>query len=411
MKARVWTFVIVLIAIVYCLFEAVGEGDFYIFSSAAGKLDGVTNIYTEKYETYYSYFYSVFFALLLKPFYYLPFFWVKFCWLMLNLFLYYRLFMLLVNAKVLELLEEKQKKFFLLFVFLFSFRFLHENIHASQITILILWCSVYGLYWINNGQTIKGSMVLALGINIKLLPIVLLPYLLYRGHFKAFVITLSVYILSLLLPGLIIGNNYNMDLLLSWFNLINPTNSHHVLDVDERSFHSLTTLLTTLFIENAPDPYAMPLKRNIANVSIETFKFILLGTRLVLVAFTLYFLSLKPFVKAKSQMDRFTEIGYILLLVPLIFPHQQHYAFLFVVPAFAISVYTFIKNKNALTKSHRIVVMLLLIISYLACNLKILLGEFDKYYQHYKILTYGALLLVPLLIWVSVQNKKIAAIE
>jgi hypothetical protein len=41
---------------------------------------------------------------------------------------------------------------------------------------------------------------------------------------------------------------------------------------------------------------------------------------------------------------------------------------------------------------------------YLCANLKILLGEFNRYYEHYKILTYGALLLIPLLIWV--RNKE-----
>ena len=34
---------------------------------------------------------------------------------------------------------------------------------------------------------------------------------------------------------------------------------------------------------------------------------------------------------------------------------------------------------------------------YFLCNLKILLGEFNEYYEHYKILSYGALMLIVLL--------------
>ena len=36
---------------------------------------------------------------------------------------------------------------------------------------------------------------------------------------------------------------------------------------------------------------------------------------------------------------------------------------------------------------------------FLLFSLKILLGAFNNYYDHYKILTYGALLLIPLLVW------------
>ena len=37
------------------------------------------------------------------------------------------------------------------------------------------------------------------------------------------------------------------------------------------------------------------------------------------------------------------------------------------------------------------------ILSYLLCNLSLLLGEFRDYYDHFKILTYGALMVIPLL--------------
>jgi hypothetical protein len=381
--------------------EATGEGDFLIFMWASGRLDGHTDIYTQKYLSSYNYYYSVLFALVLKPFYHLPFYWTKFCWLLLNLFLYFKMFRLLMQLPQLNLLNNKQKNFFLFAVFLFSFRFLHENIHASQITILILWCCVFGVYWIHQEKTIQGSLVLAMGISIKLLPVVLLPYLIYRGYFKAFFITVAAYLFCVFLPGIVIGQDYNMQLLKAWFNLINPTNENHVLDVNERSFHGLTTLLTTLFIENAPDMYAMPIRRNIADVSTETLAGIILFVRLSLVGLTLYFLKLRSFAKPVSQVAQLTELSYILLLVPLIFPHQQHYAFLFIVPAFAMVLLTLILNKEAISKFNRSVIIVALSFIYLVANLKILLGEFNKYYEHFKTLTYGALLLIPLLVWAS----------
>jgi len=49
----------------------------------------------------------------------------------------------------------------------------------------------------------------------------------------------------------------------------------------------------------------------------------------------------------------------------------------------------------------KISVYALLILIYLSANLKLLLGVFNEYYEHFKVLTYGALLVIPLLIWVK----------
>lgn len=389
----------------WCMIEASGSGDFFIFMQAAGDLPRGLMVYDVIYGDGFHYYYSVLFAIVLRPFYTLPFYGVKVVWLALNLFLYIKMFLLLVSATPVKQLPEKRKNIFLLLVFVFSLRFLHDNIHTSQITILILACCVFGLHYIHRGKAITGAAILALGINIKLLPIVLLPYLVYRGYFKAFGFTILFYATGLLLPSLLIGHDYNMALLDSWWNLINPMNKQHVLDTDERSFHSLSTLLSTLLVKNVPDIYALPLKRNIADVSLETLSRVLLLVRGVLVLFTLWFLKGNLFKPAKTETAGFFELSYILLLIPLIFPHQQHYAFLFSVPAFALILYVLMRDKELLKRTTRLTVSILLALIYLCANLKILLGEFNGYYEHYKILTYGALLLIPLLIWGAKQVK------
>lgn len=388
---------LILCALVYLAIEAQGDGDFYIFISASGQLSNHTNIYSQKFLEFYHYYYSVLFALLLRPFYSLPFFGVKFCWLLLNLLLYAHLFSMLLNSEFVKGLPQKRARWFLFGVFAFSLRFLHENLHSSQITILILWCSVYGMYQVYSGNQVRGALLIALGINIKLLPLVLLPYLLYRGFYKAFSTGLVACVVLLFVPGFVIGHAYNLELLKSWWHIINPANTHHVMDVDERSFHSLTTLLTTLFVEHPPDPLAMPLKRNIADVSVETLSKIIWGVRLAFIGCTLFFLRTWPFKKAGSQLQATAEVSYLLLLVPLIFPHQQHYAFLFAVPAFAVVFYFLVReySKPALTAWRATAFCAGL--SFLLCSLKLLLGEFNNYYEHYKLLTYGALLLVVLL--------------
>ncbi|MEI6020311.1 MAG: glycosyltransferase family 87 protein, partial [Bacteroidota bacterium] len=231
-----------MLAIIYCSIEAEGNGDFYIFMWAAGELGKGLNIYDHKYNDDYSYYYSVLFAMLLKPFYTLSFFWVKFCWLIFNLMLFVHLVILLIKSKFFLELNSKQKTWFLAGVLIFSFRFLHENIHYAQITILMLWTCIYGLYSIYQGQSIKGSIILAIGINIKLFPLVFIPYLIYRGFFKEVFYVCIFYLGFMFLPSIFIGHAYNISMLKSWWLLINPGNTNHILDVDERSFHGMSTL-------------------------------------------------------------------------------------------------------------------------------------------------------------------------
>ncbi|MCE3258698.1 MAG: hypothetical protein K0S12_339, partial [Bacteroidetes bacterium] len=238
-------FLLAIIAIVWCYIEAADKGDFYIFLSAADDLGDKANIFEKKYVDGYHFYYSVFFALILKPFVGLPYLWVKFTWLLLNLFLFLHLFLLLSRSVFLSKVPGTQRWWFLMIVFIFSLRFLRDNIHASQITILILWCCIYGLYKIVNERPLTGALILALGINIKLLPVVFIPYLFYRGYFKALAYVLLFYFIFLFAPSLFIGHDYNMQLLSTWLHLINPANQNHVLDVDERSFHGLSTLLSS----------------------------------------------------------------------------------------------------------------------------------------------------------------------
>ncbi len=392
-------YVLVALALFAFLYiESKGKGDFYIFLSAAQDVFKGENIYDKLYNQWYHYFYSVFFAVVLHPFIYLPFQLSKFLWLLLNVFFAYRCFIIIKNLLPLHDLTKKQLLLIRYLGILFSLRFIYENLHYSQITILILFLSLQGLQLIvTNKQPLAGAALIALGINIKLLPIVLIPYLFYRRFFKAGFLVIAIYIALLFTPALFIGWSNNTNLVCTWAHLINPANKVHVLDTEERSFHGLSTLLSTLLVENVPDQYALPIKRNIANISIEQLSTVLNTIRLLLILLSLYFLRTFPFKHAISLKHQFREISFLLLLVPLIFPHQQHYGFLFICPAFVFCLYYLIQNKDRISKIKFYSISVLCVIIYLLCDLKLLLGEFNAYYEHFKILTYGALLLIPVL--------------
>ncbi len=386
------------LALLYFLYiESQGQGDFFIFLSASQDLFKGENIFEKSYVDSYHYFYSVFFAILLHPLTWLPFQLAKFLWLALNVFFVFRIFQIIKNLLPLHSFSKKQLLFMRIAGFVFAFRFVFENLHHSQTTILLLYLCLQGLQLVFSNKPLPGAALIALGINIKILPIVLLPYLFYRGFFKAGSFVIAFYALFLFFPAVFVGWEFNQTLLSTWLTLINPGNTVHILDVDERSFHGLSTLLSTLLAENVPDAYALSIKRNIANVSLDQLNLILNVVRLALISFSLYFFRSLPFRSATGMKQQFWEVSYLLMLIPLIFPHQQHYGFLFICPAFVFCLYYFIQNRKLMSKAKYNFILISCCVIYLVCNLKILLGEFNDYYEHFKILTYGALLLIPVL--------------
>lgn len=384
-----------IIVLIYISIESLGTGDFYIYFTASSKVFGTESIYKISFNNGFYYLYSLSFALFLHLFTYLPFYICKFSWLVLNAFLLYRLFKIILSYLDFNSNDNNIPSWFYALIFLYSFRFIHENFHTSQITIVILYICIESMNLIFNKKLyLYGALLLAIGINIKLLPIVLLPYLFYRGKFKASFLVITFCLILWTLPILFLGYEKNMVWLHDWWKLLNPTAQKNVLDVDEISFHSLTTLISVLFYENPPDMYALDIKRNVLSLPIHQIAIVINVVRVILISLTLYFLNTKPFVHTISKSHQLYEMSYLLALVPLIFPHQQHYAFLFLLPAITILLYIICFKKEMLKPNYYKYLYASLVFIYLIFNLKIILGEFNPFYEHFKIITYGALWLV-----------------
>ncbi len=393
--------------LIYLLIHASYKGDLLIFELGSNDIVHGIDAFSKKYVDGYHYYYSALFAILIYPLYLLPVYIGTFIWLLLNVVLLARVVVLCSRYFDINKLSEKQFRWFLILTIVFALRFIFSNLNSQQITIVILYLVLEGIALINSDKKAAGAVLIALGINIKLLPLVILPYLLYRKEWKAFLFTILLWIIMLYLPGLVLGFQQNNLLIASWWNLINPSNAIHVVDVDERSFHGLSTLLATLLMEHVPDHYALPIKRNIADVSYSQLTWILNITRLILVSFTLYFLRTKPFVSISNKLHKYCEVSYLLLLVPLIFPHQQPYAFLFIMPAVSFIIYYLITHYKVVSQLRFTLMLSFLVISYLCCNFDFIFGEFREYYTHFKILTYGALIIIPLLAFsFPLKNKE-----
>lgn len=370
--------------------------DFDIFLQAAADLPRRENIYTATYQGHHHYYYSVLFALILQPFTALPPYWVKAVWLALNIVMILRIWQ--YCSKTLrpytQFSARKHAAWILLCVTGCS-HFLRDNFQSCQLTVCMLWLTLEGLALVRKGKPAPAAALLALAINIKLLPLVVVPYLLYCGRLRTVVWLALFYIGSLWLPAAVLGADYNATLLTTWWALVNPTNAEHVIDVSEKGLHGLSTLLPIYLMPDA-EPYPMlPLRRHIAALDAREVMQVLLYVRLVLAGFTLWFLRRLPFRPARDRAQELWEISYILLLVPLIFPHQQGYAFFFAAPAIVWIAACLLQD--GIRHPRMLCASILFALSLLAMNIAFWFDLYRTFFDHFKVLTFGALLLIVLL--------------
>lgn len=274
-------------------------------------------------------------------------------------------------------------------------RFLLYNFGLIQMTIFMLWAILESNRLFDQNKPVQGSILLALAINIKLLPLVVLPYLVYRKKYKPFLWTILFLIVFLFLPVLFIGYETNSFLLSEWWHVINPSQKGHQFET-ERGVHSLTALVPTLLMVTEGE---LTMKRNIMNLSPDLVSKITLLVRLLFIVFTLYFLS-NSRNKFNSVMQKNWELAYITLVIPLIFPHQQKYVFYMLFPAIAyityFLIYTYNDNYKLVRKSRWNVVLGLMIASFVLMTLTtdgVIGRHYNNITQHYKTITYGAILI------------------
>jgi hypothetical protein len=268
-------------------------------------------------------------------------------------------------------------------------------------TILLLYLCLEGVEFIRKKKIWQGSLLIAFGVSVKIMPIVMLPYLFYRGQFKSVIIVIIATIGIMFLPSLIIGTDYNTELLKSRWELINPSNKEHVVDLSEESFHSLSSLLPALLIKDVGYSNKVGVRRNITDVSFESMSLILNIARGILVFLMLIVLSPGLFKSFRGDLQMLYELSYLFLITPLIFPHQQHYAFFMIMPAVGYLVFYYIimyRNNCDAIPSKKISLYLFFGLIFLLLNSHFLIGAYRDYFDYFKTLTYGVLLLIPLLL-------------
>jgi len=388
----------IVIALITSYISTTDGGDFDAYLQAARQLYKGENIYAPPFVKGLQYYYSVFFALLLMPFGHSVFI-TEFIWLLLSYALLYRSAKLITTFFDLRLFSEKEKRIWAILSFLLALQFIMYNVSMIQVTFLLLWAGLETLQLLQHKKFLTAGILLAVMINMKLMLIIILPYLFYRGYFKTLSASIITFIVLLFLPALFIGQEYNNLLLHEWWNIINPTNNEHMFEAGIGT-HSIVAWLPVYLTDTVG---VMPYKRNFINLNTETVSLIINIVRIVFLGISIFFLQSMPFKKEQNRLKTFWEYSYFLVLIPLLLPHQQKYNFILAIPMIMYILYFFIATAGSeKTISCKIILALFILsmIIYSPIYGSDVIGNFlFKYTQHYRFLTFSTIFLIPVALY------------
>lgn len=378
------------------------DKDFDVFIGASKLiLDGKTcyDVWIPVGGSFLLYYYSPLFALLLSPFSYLPQYLNNIIWFLANLWFLYRIVKLLEYYLKLSDFSKRNSRIFISLVLLVNLRFLLYNFDLGQMTIFLVFVSLESIRLINEGKKVGGAALLALAINIKLLPLTLLFYLIYRAEYKASLFVVSFILIFLVLPSVFIGVEFNNTLLVDWWNIMTKTVNTSI--VDDTGRPSLSSFIPALLMDSNG---AITLPRNLLSLSIETTTRVLNIVRMLLIISTLFFIKSKPFKQNSKPFQNYYSLAYILLITPLIFPHQGMYSFFYMTPAFSYSIYFVFRLLNwekkfdgfSIPLKYKVAIVGL-VISFLLTTLTTsgFIGRgYSSIAEYYHLITVGVLILI-----------------
>lgn len=346
---------------IYIILKSYHQGnDINVYLYASEQLSRGSNIYAN--NIYNEYRYSPLFALFLRPLSILPYEWARVIWALIATIAALRIGLIFKH-----IIQHKRKLSnallvkWSLFSLLFSAGFFNNNLILGQITVLILWLTIEGLYQVLVlSKNSYGAALIALGINIKIMPIFALFYLFFKWKWKAVFISIVFLISSLFLPALFIGSQYNNELLHQWKDQINPTEERFIFEQDNGS-HALSALLPAYFyaFEKQSDKKPKGWERTILPISYDNLLLILQAARVLLLLSFLFLLYYSHQQNSNAPIYYYWEISYLMLISFLIFPHQLKYAFFYFVPVGSyLILFILISSKKVTSWSLKIATVL-----------------------------------------------------
>ena len=166
----------------------------------------------------FTYMYPLFFLILMIPFELMPYWIAQYSWFLLNT-LFLGLIIYFSSHFASDYIGKKSDGliFSSILACLIIYPLFQNNLLNGQVNLLVLLCCLLFYKYLREGKDIRSSLFLSIAISIKLVPVILLLYLLLRKKFKIISFSALFTLLFCMLPVLFVGNEI-IDLYKHYFH-------------------------------------------------------------------------------------------------------------------------------------------------------------------------------------------------
>ena len=257
-------------------------------------------------DGHYQYKYFPAFALVMVPFTWLPRLVAEITWFTLTVAMTWMLLRLSVFA-----LPDRRRaaKTLIWLTLLLTTKFLVKEIGFGNFNLPLALLILGAVIAAQKGSPTTAGALVAAAVFVKPYALLFVPWLAWRLGWRALAAFGLVFIVGLLMPAMFYGWQGNITLLKSWYGVVTATTAPNLIGVENMSFASLWAK----WIEPGPTAAALAL----ASVIVAVIAGLVLMWRW-----------------RGSADPNYHEVGYFLVLIPLISPQGWDYVLLIAMPAY-----------------------------------------------------------------------------
>jgi hypothetical protein len=212
--------------------------------------------------------------------------------------------------------------------------FVFDMFDLGQPNLVLLAMMLYGFWLLQHQRPWMAGSMFALATAIKVFPVAVLPYLLWRGRWKA-VASLLVFlgVFLFVVPAPVRGFQHNIAELKTWYQgMVGSSSEKGFGQRDEQNWSwvnqsiiAVTHRLTRPVNYNQDDPAKPPRTMNLVDVSFKTANWAVL---VVSLAIGLGFLAVMPGRARRTPRSDAEELGILFCLMTVASPLARQYYFM-----------------------------------------------------------------------------------
>jgi Glycosyltransferase family 87 len=212
--------------------------------------------------------------------------------------------------------------------------FVFDMFDLGQPNLVLLAMMLLGFWWLQHGRAWASGSMFALATAIKVFPIAVLPYLLWRRHWaSAASMVIFLGVLLFLIPAPIRGFQHNIGELKAWYQGMVGSSSEQGFGQRgeqnwswvNQSIIAVTHRLTRPVNYNQDNPAKTPAYMNLVDLDFRTANGVVIGISIVI---GLAFLGVMPSLSRRTPRSDAEQLGILFCLMTVASPLARQYYFI-----------------------------------------------------------------------------------